>query len=98
MIKKKKPAQDILPKIISIEHCHACGKNMRIELDANLDGCHTIPCPHCGHEHYRVIENGKVTGDRWQSSGPIYMATVSAWNNSTSSSCSTSWIGLTSAT
>lgn len=47
--------------------CHECGKNFIAQLDFNLDGNHIIECPHCRHEHCRVIKNGIVTGERFDS-------------------------------
>lgn len=46
-------------------HCHDCSKNFIALLDYNIEGNHEIICPYCGHRHCRVIENGKITGDRW---------------------------------
>lgn len=48
-------------------NCTNCYKNFVAELDYSLDGNHVVECPYCGHEHCRVIKNGKVTGDRWES-------------------------------
>lgn len=48
-------------------NCTNCGKNFIAQLDFNIDGNHIIECPYCGHEHCRVISEGKVTGDRWSS-------------------------------
>lgn len=48
-------------------YCHECSKNFVALLDFTLEGNHVVECPHCGHEHCRVITNGKVTGDRWSS-------------------------------
>lgn len=47
-------------------YCHNCDKNFIAELDFDIDGNHVIECPHCGHEHCRVIKNGVITGDRWE--------------------------------
>lgn len=51
--------------------CHECHKNFVAMLDLSQDGTHVLICPTpgCAHEHFRVIENGVVTGERWQSSG-----------------------------
>ena len=46
-------------------HCHECHKTLVAELDFSITGNHVIECPHCGHEHCRVIEKGKITNDRW---------------------------------
>ena len=29
-----------------------------------MSGNYTVVCGNCGHEHYRVLKNGVVTGDR----------------------------------
>lgn len=47
--------------------CHDCQNDFSVDLDYGLDGNHVIYCPHCNHEHCRVIRNGEVTGDRWDS-------------------------------
>ena len=46
-------------------HCHECNKTFIAELDFDIDGNHIIECPHCAHEHCRVITQGKITGERW---------------------------------
>jgi len=46
-------------------NCTECGKNFIAELDHSIDGNHIVECPYCGHEHCRVIKNGKITDDRW---------------------------------
>lgn len=48
-------------------YCHECNKNFIAQLDMALDGNHIIECPYCGHEHCRVIKDGLVTGDRYDS-------------------------------
>ncbi len=58
-------------------HCTNCGRDFSCELDLSLSGNHTIVCPHCQHEHFRVVRDGEVTEDRWKSSGPTYSATTS---------------------
>lgn len=47
--------------------CHNCGKNFVALLDYDVNGNHIIECPHCTHEHCRVIKDGVVTGERWDS-------------------------------
>lgn len=61
-------------KVNSRMYCHDCRENFTAELDMGINGNHEIECPHCGHIHYRVVENGKVTDTRYRSS----MGTVSA--------------------
>lgn len=48
-------------------YCHHCDKNFIAKLDHSLDGNHQICCPHCNHTHFRLIKDGVVTGDRWDS-------------------------------
>lgn len=45
--------------------CTNCNKNFIAQLDFAVDGNHIVCCPYCLHEHCRVIENGVVTGERW---------------------------------
>ena len=47
--------------------CTECDKNFIGTIDFNIDGNHVIICPYCGHEHCRVIKNGTITDDRWDS-------------------------------
>lgn len=48
-------------------YCHSCDKDFLAQINYDLDGNHILKCPHCGHQHCRVITNGVVTGDRWDS-------------------------------
>ena len=54
-------------KIRTDMFCSECYKNFLGELDFSIDGNHIIICPHCGHEHCRVIKDGTITDDRWDS-------------------------------
>jgi DNA-directed RNA polymerase subunit RPC12/RpoP len=45
--------------------CTNCPNVFLALLDYDIDGCHVIRCPYCGHEHFRVIKAGKITEDRW---------------------------------
>ena len=59
--------------------CHACGRTFVALIDFNLAGNHLIECP-CGHVHYRVVRNGAVTGDRFDSDQrETHMAPRAAW-------------------
>ncbi len=51
----------------TVMDCHECHKQFVALLDYSVNGNHVIECAHCGHEHCRVIENGKITEDRWSS-------------------------------
>lgn len=47
--------------------CTECGKLFIALIDFSLNGNHIIECPHCGHEHCRVVTDGRITEDRWAS-------------------------------
>lgn len=47
--------------------CHECGMYVQFDIDVELNGNHVIICPNCGHEHCRVVENGRITEARWDS-------------------------------
>jgi hypothetical protein len=51
---------------------------VQFTLDDGLDGNHIITCPKCGHEHYRVIKNGEVTGERYSpyNGATFYASTI----------------------
>lgn len=58
-------------------NCPECQGTYRFNLDFELDGDHEVVCPGCGHTHYRVIENGRITETRYQpyASHATYAAT-----------------------
>jgi len=83
-------------------YCHNCEKDFTAELGNRGTGCWEIVCPHCDHIHYRVIENGKVTGERYRSSMQQFTSTTSttayygtdifissSWNNTITTSTTT---------
>ena len=47
--------------------CHECQKYVQFDIDVSLNGNHVIVCPECGHEHCRVVNNGRITEVRWDS-------------------------------
>lgn len=51
----------------TVMDCHECHKQFVALLDFTLNGNHIVECPNCGHEHCRVVTDGKVTGERWSS-------------------------------
>ena len=81
-------------------YCHECDGYIKIELDYSLNGNHVVECPNCGHEHCRVIENGKVTSDRWdQRNRNSYNYTSTAsWSGTSMYSSSSAGTTTTSAT
>jgi len=65
---EKKPPTDHLTfdkPTKTVFDCTECNKQIVALLDYSIDGNHIVECPHCGHEHCRVIEKGKITEDRW---------------------------------
>lgn len=46
-------------------HCHACNRYVQFSIDVSLNGNHVLYCPNCGHEHCRVVDNGRITDVRW---------------------------------
>ena len=84
--------------------CTSCGKLFVAKLNHELDGNHKILCPYCGHEHWRVIKKGCVTGDRWGTqNGPNRDApTERMWSDRTQGISTTSaaehirqqWLGI----
>lgn len=48
-------------------YCTNCSKNFVARIDFDVNGNHIIECPLCAHEHCRVITNGVITGERWDS-------------------------------
>lgn len=65
--------------------CTNCSKVFVAKINYDLDGNHKIICPCCGHEHWRVIKRGVVSGDRWGSqNGPDQMVpTERMWSDKT---------------
>jgi DNA-directed RNA polymerase subunit RPC12/RpoP len=51
--------------VTEIMYCHDCQKKFSARVDYRINGHHILICPYCGHQHCRVVENGRVTGDRW---------------------------------
>ena len=47
--------------------CHQCGNYVQFVIDTEINGNHVLKCPVCGHEHCRVVKNGVITDDRWDS-------------------------------
>jgi DNA-directed RNA polymerase subunit RPC12/RpoP len=66
------------------ETCSNCSKIFRMRVDFNVNGNHVVQCPHCGHHHCRVIKDGVVTSDRWESRNrnEDILPTESYWKSS----------------
>jgi hypothetical protein len=68
-------------------HCHACGGYVQFSLDTSINGNHVLNCPNCGHEHCRVVRNGKISDERWDQrngNGLQYYQVISATYSATS--------------
>lgn len=63
-------------------YCHACQKDFSVDMDMQADGNHVFNCPHCRHEHCRVVKNGRITSDRWDQrnglTGAVFYCSTSA--------------------
>lgn len=82
-------------------YCHDCNQYVQFDVDVSLNGNHAINCPNCGHEHYRVVENGKITEIRWGSSNNFIgnqQPTYTATNLSTSTASTFDTYGSTTGT
>ncbi len=66
-------------------YCHECMKNVQFDLDVEFDGNHEIKCPNCGHIHYRVVRDGQVTDERYNSSYGVVTVTATSTSSSTMS-------------
>lgn len=68
-------------------HCHSCRSGFVAFLNYDVDGNHRIVCPRCGHIHYRVIDKGIVTSDRYDSDmrdkDEVEVPTESFWRSDT---------------
>lgn len=75
--------------------CHDCERYVQFPIDLSLNGNHVLHCPNCGHEHCRVVENGKITDIRWDSrpGRNSYMVTSSNITTSAASTYTTYTIG-----
>ena len=67
-------------------YCHDCTQYVQFDVDLELDGNHVFNCPNCGHEHCRVVKNGRITDIRWdRRNGPtVYVPRVTITSSTTS--------------
>jgi hypothetical protein len=67
-------------------YCHNCTRYVQFNLDLSMNGNHVLHCPNCGHEHCRVVKNGKITDDRWDTrNGPTIPVSSQTTTSSTTS-------------
>jgi RNase P subunit RPR2 len=50
-------------------YCTNCGKMLEFKIKPEKTGKLIIVCDHCGHKHFRYVENGVVTSERWDGGG-----------------------------
>jgi uncharacterized protein YbaR (Trm112 family) len=59
-------------------YCHNCSKYVQFDVP-ETDGRLVVVCPNCKHEHCRIVKDGVITKDRWDSrnvgNGTIIYAT-----------------------
>jgi DNA-directed RNA polymerase subunit RPC12/RpoP len=51
--------------VLNEVYCMECKKYFRFRISEEESGNLEIPCKNCGHMHFRVVEEGRITGDRW---------------------------------
>lgn len=67
-------------------HCHECQRYVQFDLDLSLNGNHVLNCPNCGHEHCRVVKDGKITDIRWDTrNGNSFQVSASSMATTTTS-------------
>ena len=71
-------------------HCHDCGQWVQFRLDESIDGQHEIVCPVCGHTHYRIVEDGRITDIRYRPSMQTYQCYVTGTSSSSAYTTSAS--------
>lgn len=69
-------------------HCTNCGRTVHIRMSRFDTGNLTIECPICDHEHFRYVEDGIITEDRWRSSA-MTVYSMTAWVSSSSAGTTT---------
>lgn len=84
-------------------YCTECERYVQFSLDIALNGNHVLDCPNCGHTHYRVVRDGKITDIRFNpmSGATIYVnmtsattSAVSTWTTASTSSSTTGGVFL----
>ena len=60
-------AIDPVGKRIEVEFwCAECKHYTYVRLNMGLNGNHIMVCPNCGHKHYRYVQYGVITNDRFE--------------------------------
>lgn len=59
-------AIDPVGRRIEVEFwCAECKHYTYVRLNLGLNGNHVMNCPNCGHKHYRLVQRGVITSDRF---------------------------------
>jgi hypothetical protein len=66
-------------------YCHNCNGYFNADFDETVNGNHVVKCPNCKHEHCRVIKDGIVTDDRWDSRNPTIQVVGYGWSTTSTS-------------
>jgi len=48
-------------------YCSECAHYLYVRINLALEGNHIVRCPNCGHRHYRVVQKGIITKERFDS-------------------------------
>jgi len=58
-----------MPRVKFEFHCSGgCSKYFDFKLNTALNGNYRLHCPNCGHVHFRIVRNGKITEGRFTDS------------------------------
>ena len=77
--------------------CHDCGRTIAADIDLAVNGNHVIMCP-CGHEHCRVVRNGRITSSRWDQRNGMQAASTQTAVYVTVTTATPTWYTGTSTT
>jgi DNA-directed RNA polymerase subunit RPC12/RpoP len=62
----ERPVALSIGKRIEVEFwCTNCSHYIYVKINTGLEGNHIVVCPNCHHKHYRFVQSGVITGDRW---------------------------------
>lgn len=79
-------SEDLGEYINSELYCTNCGRLVLVKMSRFDSGNLTITCPVCDHEHYRYVEKGIITEDRWRSSAGMQTIQATVWVTSSTDS------------
>lgn len=83
--------------------CHNCNHYVQFDIDRSKNGKYVFNCPECGHEHCRIVHDGIISDERWESRNPVphatfYIVAVSSTSTSINASHSLYYIASGTAT